>query len=120
MVVTLWILNIILAIVFVVVGFMHAFSSPEKMVSQGLLWVKDVPPATVKLIGALEIIGAAGLILPIATGIAPILAPVAAIGLAIVMAGAIVTHARRKESWVVEAVLCLAAITSAIVGFMAV
>jgi uncharacterized membrane protein YfcA len=37
------------------------------------------------------------LVLPAALHIAPILVPLAAVGLALVMVGAIVVHARRKE-----------------------
>ena len=50
-----------------------------------------------KFIGCAEIAGAIGLILPGALGVATWLIPTAAIGLAIVMAGAVITHGRRKE-----------------------
>jgi uncharacterized membrane protein YphA (DoxX/SURF4 family) len=43
------------------------------------------------------VLGALGLILPAAFDIAPILTPLAACGLAIIMIGAIITHTRRKE-----------------------
>jgi len=52
-------------------------------------------------IGAFEILGAIGLIVPAVTGIAPILVPLAALGLVVVMLGAAVVHTRRKESQVV-------------------
>jgi hypothetical protein len=42
--------------------------------------------------------GAIGLTLPAVVGIAPILAPVAATCLAVVMAGAIIVHVRRREA----------------------
>ena len=45
-----------------------------------------------------EVLGGLGLILPLATGIAPILTPIAAVGIAILMLGATVVHIRRKES----------------------
>lgn len=54
-----------------------------------------------------------------ATDIAPILTPLAAIGLAVVMSGAVVTHARRKESVTTEAILVALAIASAVIGFIA-
>jgi hypothetical protein len=50
------------------------------------------------LIGLAEILGAIGLVVPAAVHIAPILVPLAAVGLALVMAGAAVVHARRKEA----------------------
>jgi uncharacterized membrane protein YphA (DoxX/SURF4 family) len=116
----MWILNIILAIIFLGAGAMHAFQSPEKLISSGLGWVADTPTAAVKTIGWLEIIGAFGLILPIATGIATFLAPTAAACLAIVMLLAVIMHARRKESVTVELILCVLAIATAIVGFLAI
>ena len=45
----------------------------------------------------MEILGATGLILPGVTGVAPVLVPIAALGLAVVMIGAAITHIRRGE-----------------------
>jgi uncharacterized membrane protein YphA (DoxX/SURF4 family) len=52
----------------------------------------------VKAIGVLEILAAIGLVLPAVLGIVPVLVPVAALGLVLMMVGAIVVHARRKEN----------------------
>jgi hypothetical protein len=49
-------------------------------------------------IGAVEILGAIGLILPQALDIAPVLTPLAATGLAVIQVGAIIVHGRRKET----------------------
>ena len=43
-------------------------------------------------------LAAAGLILPAALGIAPILVPLAAVGVVLLMIGAIITHTRRDEA----------------------
>jgi len=51
----------------------------------------------VRLIGGLELLAAFGLILPAATGIAPVFTALAATGLAVVMALAFNTHWRRHE-----------------------
>jgi len=51
----------------------------------------------VRLIGVAELAAAPGLILPAATGIAPMLTPLAETGLGVVMVLAAITHARRKE-----------------------
>jgi hypothetical protein len=59
--------------------------------------VEDFSPATVRFIGIVELAAALGLILPAVTGIAPILTPLAATGLAVVMVLAAITHVRRKE-----------------------
>jgi uncharacterized membrane protein len=53
--------------------------------------------AFVKTIGVLEILAAIGLIVPALSGVAPVFVPLAAVGLALVMFGAAVLHARRKE-----------------------
>lgn len=50
-------------------------------------WVEDFSQDTVRLIGALELLGAMGVVAPRATGVLPRLAPLAAAGLAMVMVG---------------------------------
>jgi hypothetical protein len=59
--------------------------------------VEDFSATTVRVIGVVELLGAIGLILPAATGIAPVLTPIAATGLALTMVLAAATHIRRKE-----------------------
>jgi hypothetical protein len=63
----------------------------------------------VTFIGISELAGAAGLILPLATGIAPVLTTLAALGLAIIMVLGNIYHLRRKESPIVTIVLLLLA-----------
>jgi hypothetical protein len=70
----------------------------EKLVNAGQGWADDVSAANVRLIGVVEVLGAVGLILPAVVHIAPILVPLAAVGLVLVMLGAAVVHARRKET----------------------
>jgi DoxX-like family len=67
---------------------------------------------SLKLIGGLEVAGALGLILPWLTGIAPILTPAAAVGLALLQVGAAVFHGRRAEykQWPVNAVFLAVAV----------
>jgi uncharacterized membrane protein len=92
----LWIVASILAAMFVMAGVSKSFQPREKLEKQ-LPWVQDFSTGTVRIIGAAELLGGIGLILPAATGIAPILTPIAATGLAIIMLLAAITHARRKE-----------------------
>lgn len=92
----LWVLQILLAAVFVMAGVMKSTQPKEKLSGQ-LAWVEDYSANTVRLIGVTELLGAIGLILPAATGILPILTPLAATGLAITMALAVNTHRRRHE-----------------------
>ena len=60
-------------------------------------WVEDFSAGTVKAIGALEVLAAVGLILPAVLDIAPVLVPLAALGLVMVMVGAVITRIRRHE-----------------------
>ncbi len=59
--------------------------------------VNDFSAGFVKALGALEILGAVGLILPALLDIAPILVPLAAVGLALIMVGAAIVTFRRQE-----------------------
>jgi uncharacterized membrane protein YphA (DoxX/SURF4 family) len=94
----LWIVTIVLAVVFVASGLMKQFVPKDKLVTSGQGWAQDVSPTNIRLIGLVEILGAVGLVLPAALHIAPVLVPLAAVGLALVMVGAVVVHARRHES----------------------
>ncbi|ETT66815.1 DoxX family protein [Paenibacillus sp. FSL H8-0457] len=93
--IALWIIQGLAALGFVYSGWLKAFQFEKANASWG--WVKDVPKAFVVFIGVAELVGAFGLILPLAMYIAPILTPIAAAGLAtIVLLGALY-HVARKE-----------------------
>lgn len=93
----LWIVAIVLAAVFAGSGLMKQFVPKDKLVTSGQGWAQDFSPTSIRFAGLVEVLGAVGLVLPAAVHIAPILVPLAAVGLALVMAGAVVVHARRKE-----------------------
>jgi uncharacterized membrane protein YphA (DoxX/SURF4 family) len=93
----LWIIAIVLAVAFAGSGLMKQFVPKDKLVTAGQGWAQDFSPTSIRLIGLAEILGAIGLVLPAAVHIAPILVPLAAVGLALVMVGAAVVHARRNE-----------------------
>lgn len=95
--VVLWVLAGILAAAFLAAGLMKATRSKEQLKSAGMAWVDDFSPGMVKLIGALEVVAAIGLVLPAALDIAPVLVPLAALGLVLMMIGAVVVHVRRGE-----------------------
>ena len=96
--VVLWIIAIVLALAFLAAGLQKLIRPKEKLATSGMAFVEDFSDGTVKAIGLVEVLAAIGLILPGLTGIAPILVPLAATGLAILMIGAIITHVRRKET----------------------
>lgn len=97
MTVILWIINIVLAVSFVGSGLMKIGRAKENLVDAGLEWADNYSENTVKSIGAVEFLGALGLVLPKALDIAPALTPVAAVCLFLVMVGAVTTHVRREE-----------------------
>jgi uncharacterized membrane protein len=112
--VALWIIQIVLAAAFLIAGTTKVLTRKEKL-RERMAWVDDFSQTSVRLIGTAEILGALGLILPAATGIAPILTPIAAVGLIIIMIGAAITHVRRQEPAIVPVnvvLLVLAAIVA--------
>ncbi|MER6154840.1 DoxX family protein [Streptomyces sp. NPDC001868] len=96
--VTLWIIASLLAAAFLAAGLMKTIQPKEKLAASGMDWVDSFSPGMVKTIGALEALGAVGLILPAVLDIAPVLVPLAATGLAVTMVGAAVFHLRRGET----------------------
>lgn len=120
MTVTLWIINTLLALVFLGAGGMKLARPKPVLVEGGMGWAENVSGGHVKLLGLAEVLGAIGLIVPLAVNIAPVLTPIAAACLAVTMLGAVVTHARRKESLLVPLVLFALSVASSIVGFIVV
>ncbi|MFB9619161.1 DoxX family protein [Brooklawnia cerclae] len=118
--IALWIVNVVLAIAFLMAGGTKLTRSRETLRTTGMAWVDDFSAGVIKLIASAEILGALGLVLPLATGIAPILTPLAAVGLAITMVGAVAVHLRRKEAPTPAVVLGVLAVVSAVLGFLVV
>jgi uncharacterized membrane protein YphA (DoxX/SURF4 family) len=94
--IALWIVQGLLAVAFGGAGFLKLTKPKEELRAQ-MAYVDDFSARTVKLIGAAELLAALGLILPWATGILPVLTPLAACGLVLIMVLAALTHVRRKE-----------------------
>lgn len=91
-----WIVLVALAAAFAMAGFLKTTKKKEEL-QKKMGWVNDFSAQQVKGIGTLELLAAAGLILPTVTGILPFMARVAAAGLVLMMIGAAYTHFRRKE-----------------------
>ncbi|NUS73175.1 MAG: DoxX family protein [Corynebacteriales bacterium] len=98
--VALWITAGLMAAVYLFSGFGKLFIPREKMaaMNDAARWVLDFRPGALKTIGTFEILGAMGLILPAILDIAPILVPVAATGLTLIMTGAVILRIRRGET----------------------
>lgn len=97
---TLWIIAGLLAGVYLFSGALKLILSKETIASltASASWVEDFSAGNVKAIGAVEVLAAAGLILPAVLDIAPVLVPLAALGLVLLMAGAVFTRLRRREA----------------------
>ncbi len=93
----LWVVAWVLAASFVASALLKLTRPKEQLQNSGLGWVEDFRPQTIKLIGVAEGLGAIGLVVPALVDVVPVLVPVAATGLAVVMVGAIATHLRRRE-----------------------
>ena len=95
----LWIVAGLLAVVYLLSGIGKLIVPKEKLATApGAGWVEDFSAGSVKAIGALEVLAAVGLVLPAAIDIAPVLVPLAAVGLVLLMAGATITRIRRHET----------------------
>ena len=92
----LWVAQVLLAVAFLATSLMK-LTQPYEALAASQAWVKLFSPEIVKLIGAVELLGMIGLILPAATRIVPVLTPVAATGLVLTMVGAAATHLRIGE-----------------------
>jgi uncharacterized membrane protein len=90
----LWILQILVALAFAAAGLNHVTQRGRG--SGRMAWMLAVPKPVLTTIGILELAGAAGLVLPPATGIALWLTPLAAALLTLVLVFAAVFHLRRS------------------------
>jgi hypothetical protein len=115
-----WIVSGVLAALYLLAGFTKLAKTKQDLLTEPrMAWAGDFSPGQVKGIGAAEVAGALGLVLPWLTGVLPVLTPVAAVGLALLQAGAAVTHLRRGEGGTVpiNVVLCALALFVAVVRF---
>ncbi|MEM7114561.1 MAG: DoxX family protein [Chloroflexota bacterium] len=98
--IVLWVLQVLLGLMFLLAGFMKASQTNEKIKESGgerMAWVDSLTDGQVTIIGVLELLAGIGLILPMLTGILPILTPFAAVGLVLTMIGAAALHIQRGD-----------------------
>jgi len=93
---TLWLAQLLLAVAFGMAGIMKS-TQPMAELAATMAWTGDIPATLVRFIGASELAAAVGLVLPAATRIRPLLTPLAAMGLVIVMVLASLFHISRGE-----------------------
>ena len=98
--VTLWIAQVLLAAFFLLAGINHGLK-PIAEAAQSSPWITGIPVWLARVIGFAELAGAVGVVLPAATRVLPWLTPLAAAGLAVIMALAVPFHVMRGEASVV-------------------
>jgi DoxX-like family len=96
MLIAVWTVSAVLALAYLISGGTKAIRPYEK-VKVTMDFAEDFAPWQVRVIGIIEVLGALGLILPELLHVAIILAPIAAVGLAVVQVLAIVVHLRRHD-----------------------
>ena len=96
MVIAVWIIQCLLALKFLMAGIMKSTEPRDKLI-KSLPWVNDFSTQTVRFNGISEVMGAIGIMVPQLTGIYPILSPIAAVGLIVIMVLASVHHLPKKE-----------------------
>ncbi len=117
--IVLWLIQGLLAAMFLFAGGMKllAFDRYTKMVEAQSGNAPGLPRPLMTVVGLGEAAGSLGLILPGATGIMPVLTPLAAAGLAVIMLGATVYHLRRGEPPWMTILLCGLAVVVAVARF---
>ncbi|MFI9504618.1 DoxX family protein [Nocardia sp. NPDC052566] len=102
--IALWIVTGLLAVVALVSGNIKMFTpKPELAQAPGGQWTATAGAGVVKTLGALEVLAAAGLILPAVLDIGPTMVPVTAVCWSMLMVGAMIVHIRDGEYKVITA-----------------
>lgn len=114
--ITTWVLSGILALMFLMAGGMKLAKRQSDLPMPTL---QELTATQVKLIGVAEVLGAIAVILPPLLGVLPILAPLGAIGLAIIQVLAVFAHRRFNEPVSKNIVLAVLALAVAALGFIA-
>lgn len=91
-----WIIQGLLAVLFAMAG-ITKLTTPKADLVKKMPWAEDYSENTIKFIGTAELLGAIGLIVPVLTGIVPVLTPIAALAIAVIMLLATQAHYRRME-----------------------
>ncbi|MDQ0729158.1 DoxX family protein [Microbacterium sp. W4I20] len=120
MLIALWIANILLVLNFAWASVPKVIFRREKVVALGQKGVAHLSEGTMKAVGVVELLAVIGLIFPLLLGIAPILTPLAAVGLFLTMGGAAILHIRHGESIIPNVVFAALSAASAVLGFFVV
>ncbi len=112
----LWISSGLLAAAMIAAGGMK-LAVPRARLAERMTWARTWKDGTVKLLGAAEVLGGLGLLVPHATGVVPMLTPIAAMCLLVLMLGAVKTHLDLSEPVIAPAILASLALFVALGRF---
>ena len=101
----LWVVQGLLAAALGMAGFIKITTPMDQLSEMGLTYVTSFGSGMVHFIGISEILGALGLILPAALRIRPVLTPIAAVGITIIMILATGYHLMNNEPFIVTTIL---------------
>lgn len=112
--VIIWIIQALVALAFIGAGFMKLATPYSELIADpNMAWAGDFSSTQIKIIAVLEILGAIGLIVPMFVAKFRMLVPVSAIGLALIMVGAMITHLGRNEPIFANVILLVLALLTA-------
>ncbi|AOS63290.1 DoxX family protein [Actinoalloteichus hymeniacidonis] len=94
--IAIWVLQIPLALTFFISGIMKLVQREHELLVN-MPWSEEFPVRQVRIIGGIELLATVGLVAPGLLGFATFLTPLAGVGVALLMIGAVVVHARRWE-----------------------
>lgn len=92
-----WICQGLLATLFLVSGGAKVSMPRDRLLATGQTGIAPFPMPVVRVTAAAELLAAIGLTMPWASGVLPLLTPLAAVGLAAVMVGAAGSHLHLRE-----------------------
>jgi DoxX-like family len=92
----LWVAQVLTALMFAFIGF-SKLTTPIPELAAMMKWPGEYSPAFVRWIGAVDLLGGIGLLLPSATRILPRLSVLAALGCTVLQVLAIAFHVSRGE-----------------------
>jgi hypothetical protein len=111
--VAIWVVSAGIGLVFGASGAIKLVVPKKRLARRGSSWVDDFSLGTVVFVGLTEIIGGLAMLSPAVLEISPLLAvTVGTAGLIVVMLGAAVVHARRREPGMIILNLALLALTA--------
>jgi hypothetical protein len=108
-----WVFGAGMGLAFAASGAIKLVVPKQRLALRGSGWVNDFSAGTVVFVGLTEIIGGLAMLLPAVFGIpARLAATVGIAGVIVVMLGAAVIHARRREPGMIAMNLALLAVTA--------